>query len=214
MSINITFRSLASWPVDPTPSYRRRRSPFRASWAKTIDLLEDELRRINAKNVVIEADCPPSEIRIDGHLRAGAKLRGPGVVISIDSPKGSLRFPCDAFLDWQDNVRAIALSLEALRTIDRYGVTRRAEQYKGWTALPDSRQEQKTAQQLAAEWIVQQMHARAGLNPPTVAQILSDATLRNEVRKTLSFYLHPDRNGGQDEAFKQFQNHMAAFEDK
>jgi hypothetical protein len=38
--------------------------------------------------------------------------------------------------DWQHNVRAIALGLEALRKVDRYGITRRGEQYAGWKALP------------------------------------------------------------------------------
>ena len=35
----------------------------------------------------------------------------------------------------QDNVRAIALSLEALRAVDRYGVSKRGEQYAGWKQL-------------------------------------------------------------------------------
>jgi hypothetical protein len=33
-------------------------------------------------------------------------------------------------------VRAIALALEALRKVDRYGVTQSGEQYRGWQALP------------------------------------------------------------------------------
>lgn len=36
---------------------------------------------------------------------------------------------------WEDNLRAIALALEALRKVDRYGVTRRGEQYTGWKQL-------------------------------------------------------------------------------
>lgn len=138
--VDITFRALSQWPVSPTPSGNRRRSPFKATWEKTLDVLESELEHIHATNVVIEADCDRSQIRVDGHLRADAKLRGPGVIISFDTPVGALRFPCDTFEDWKANVRAIALSLEALRTVDRYGVTRRAEQYKGWSALPDNRQ--------------------------------------------------------------------------
>ena len=34
------------------------------------------------------------------------------------------------------NLRAIALALAALRAVERYGVTRRQEQYKGWAELP------------------------------------------------------------------------------
>jgi len=35
-------------------------------------------------------------------------------------------------------MRAIALSLQALRAVDRYGVARRAEQYRGWKQLPSA----------------------------------------------------------------------------
>jgi hypothetical protein len=42
----------------------------------------------------------------------------------------------DPMESWQHNVYAIAKSLEALRLVDRYGVTRRGEQYTGWKALP------------------------------------------------------------------------------
>jgi len=40
--------------------------------------------------------------------------------------------------DWQDNLRAIALAMEALRAVDRYGVSKRGEQYQGWKQLPQS----------------------------------------------------------------------------
>lgn len=47
-----------------------------------------------------------------------------------------LSYPCDSCDNWQHNVRSIALALQALRAVDRYGVTRRAEQYRGWGKLP------------------------------------------------------------------------------
>lgn len=37
---------------------------------------------------------------------------------------------------WQANIRAIAKTLEHLRDLDRWGVTKRGEQYTGWKALP------------------------------------------------------------------------------
>jgi hypothetical protein len=58
------------------------------------------------------------------------------VVISFDSEHGPLRYATDQFIGWQDNVRGIALALGALRAVDRYGVTRRGEQYIGWKAIP------------------------------------------------------------------------------
>lgn len=36
---------------------------------------------------------------------------------------------------WQENLRAIALGLEALRKVDRYGIAKSGQQYRGWAAL-------------------------------------------------------------------------------
>lgn len=47
-----------------------------------------------------------------------------------------LRFPCDRFTHWKDNVRAIALALEALRKIERYGVKQGAQYAGFYKALP------------------------------------------------------------------------------
>lgn len=57
------------------------------------------------------------------------------MILSISTSVGPLRYPCDRFATWQDNLRAIALSLEALRKVDRYGVTTAGEQYRGFLAI-------------------------------------------------------------------------------
>lgn len=117
----------------------RRRSPFRAAWTDTIELLARELRAVGARNVVIELDMREQDFRVDGLPRANARALSPGVRLSFtasrvsDSP--ALRYTVGTFDDWQDNVRAIALGLQALRAVDRYGVTRRGEQYAGWKQL-------------------------------------------------------------------------------
>src|SRR5579863_10251967 len=56
-------------------------------------------------------------------LYAGAKLRTQGIILTFNSKHGPLSYPCDKYSNWQANLRAIALSLEALRAVDRYGVT-------------------------------------------------------------------------------------------
>ena len=104
-----------------------------------MNLLKHELERLQASNVVIEMDLTEVDIRRDGLPRNNARPTTPRVCLSMDSPYGPLRYPCDTFLSWQDNVRGIALALEALRKVDRYGVTKRGEQYTGWKALPASR---------------------------------------------------------------------------
>lgn len=126
-------------PIDQWPGQRknnRKKSPFGASFNRTLQDLDRELRHLGAKNIVIQAAVTEDDIRLDGMLRAGASPRSPGIILSFESKIGWLSYPCDTYSDWQGNLRAIALALAALRAVDRYGVTSRAEQYKGWQALP------------------------------------------------------------------------------
>lgn len=136
----LTYYGVTFRPLHGIGHFRRlvtrRRSPFRASWSSTVELLAKELRALNARRVVIELDMDEADFRLDGIPRANATARTPGVVISFESPHGPLRYAVDTFDHWQDNIRAVALGLQALRAVDRYGVTKRGEQYAGWKALP------------------------------------------------------------------------------
>lgn len=129
----LRFRPIQQWPGDLTRS--RRRSPFEATLSATQDLLTRELRALNAKTVVIQLAIGEMDLRNDGLPRASSRPEHPGVILSLESPYGPLSYPCDQFGDWQSNLRAIALALEALRKVDRYGVTKNGEQYKGWRQL-------------------------------------------------------------------------------
>ena len=135
--LNATFRPLTQWPGERTKT--RRDAQFRATYSKTLDLLEYELDKLRAGNTVIQVDnLTTADIRNDGWPKGSWCPRGgwQGVIVSFESHKGAMSFPCDRYTEWQDNLRAIALSLEALRTVDRYGVTRGNEQYTGWARLP------------------------------------------------------------------------------
>lgn len=123
---------------DLRPPCSWNRSQFSASFRTTIRDLTAELRHLRAKDVVLELDVRDSDIRLDGMPRANARIGVPAVVLSFNSKHGPLRYATGEFDDWQENVRAIALSLHALRAVDRYGVSKRGEQYRGWKALPPS----------------------------------------------------------------------------
>lgn len=130
-------KPIVDWPGEPTRPGARTWAPFRASWRQTLQLLERELRQIAATSRVLQVDIPERDFRIDGYPRANARQNGPGVILTFTAPvAGDLSYPCDTYTDWQDNLRAIALALEALRKVDRYGVTKRGEQYAGFKALP------------------------------------------------------------------------------
>lgn len=131
-----TVRPIEKWPW----SHRsRQRSRFQASWPSTEALLRREIYQLGGNSVVLQLDVRERDIRIDGELRADARPNSPDVIISFHSSKLGLHlsYPCDAFWSWQDNVRAVALGLEHLRAVERYGITRRGEQYTGWAGLPE-----------------------------------------------------------------------------
>jgi hypothetical protein len=128
------FGPIELWPGVLTPN--RRYAPFRTQWRSTVHLLARELDMLVAKRVVIQVAIEPRDFRLDGMPRANARQIHPGVIVSFDSKWGPLEYATDEFTDWQDNIRAIALSMEALRKVDRYGVSKRGEQYRGWKQLP------------------------------------------------------------------------------
>lgn len=186
------FRPLESWPGERTRS--RKRSAFRTGWTKTLELLERELKLLGARQIVIQADCADTEIRNDGMLRASARLNSPAVILSFESKIGPLSYPCDRFDSWQDNIRAIACSLEALRSVDRYGVTRRSEQYRGWARLPQPTAGTMTVAEAKA------IIVEACGEPVTWHEPYQSNTVRKAKVKS-----HPDR-GGNAEQFKRVCN--------
>ena len=131
----VTFR-----PLERPVRSQMRLAPFRAGWSSTVELLSKELRAHGARNAVLELDFRETDFRNDGLPRADRHAQSPGIVLSFTATrvpgKPQLRYEVASFHQWQANVRAVALGLEALRAVDRHGVTKRGEQYAGWKALP------------------------------------------------------------------------------
>ncbi|PRI10937.1 molecular chaperone DnaJ [Leucobacter massiliensis] len=137
---------LREWPG--TLSTQRRPAPFSAGLTDTLRILDREIynlvdTRAQQDSAELLIAIPAGAFRRDGKPYANARAEHPGVIFSLDSRHGHLSYPCDTFTTWQDNLRAIALALEALRKVDRYGVTRHGEQYRGFleleaTAVPAS----------------------------------------------------------------------------
>jgi hypothetical protein len=116
-------------------------SRFDAAWSDTCALLARELRHLDAKQIVVEIDIQERDLRLDGLPRADARLASDAVRISFESKWGPQRIETAEFAGrwsqpgWQSNLRAIALGLEALRKVDRYGIAKRGEQYTGWRQI-------------------------------------------------------------------------------
>lgn len=152
----LVTRPLGAWTEPRTAD--RRPAQFKASWPDTQSLLAREAEYLGAELVVIQVDVTEQDLRRDGMIRANARIDFPGVRVSFDSRHGPLTYATDAFAyryygsppDWQANVRAIALGLEALRKINRYGIGQRGEAYVGWQALPQSANGRMSREEAAA----------------------------------------------------------------
>lgn len=200
--MNYQFRPVEIWPGNKTPEHERRsRYTFKAKWSSTLDLLERELVYLGAENLVIQ--CYPkngmSDIRLDGMMRANAQIVESGVILSFDSKHGPLSYPCDSCELWQHNIRSIALALEALRSVDRYGVTKRAEQYKGWEKLPAPGAVHEFPSEIEAMMFLSDLLGESISN--------EEPELSEAIRKA-KVIAHPDRGGNK----KQFKMVVAAEE--
>lgn len=131
--MRLTWRPIEKW--DGTETAERRPPLFKASLADTKSLLGYELGRLDADVAVLQVDVTEHDCRLDGLLRSGASPRTPRVRLSFESVHGALTYQSDVFTTWQANLRGIALGLQALRQLERYGIAGRGEQYTGWAQL-------------------------------------------------------------------------------
>lgn len=180
--LGVTVRPLS----EPKPPEGERFSQFSASLGSTVDMLYTELRSLDAHMIVVELDIRERDIRLDGLPRADARPAHDGVAVAFGSRFGPLRYATAEFTGsysypgWQANLRAIALSMQALRAVDRYGVSKRGEQYTGWRQIPRSTDP-----------------ADAILTRDQAVTYIED-TYGGDMKRALS-ETHPDRGGDSDE---------------
>jgi hypothetical protein len=191
--VTYLVRPLGQW-IDPETPVRRSAHVFKATWRDTLAFLGDEIEKIGGKSpVVFQIDVQESDIRLDGMLRANAKVGHPGVVISFESKYGPLRYATDAYEQqyyggmpsWQANIRAIALALQALRAVDRYGVTRRGEQYVGWRAITAGGATFASADE-ALRWMAKYAADELGL-------VLAADITPKALYRAMAMKMHPDQ---------------------
>lgn len=205
---------MARYVIRPlTPEARARcstsspsSSPFRSSWSQTVLALRHEaaqLLRPGLAEFVMMVDVDETDLRLDGELRASARPHTPAVGVSIESRHGPLLFVCDRFRGWQDNVRAIALGLEALRKVERYGIVQSDEQYRGWQALPPGTP--MPPAQLTADQAARRMCELALMFADDWVGVLADRETAQNVYRTAARRCHPDAPDGSTELFQELE---------
>lgn len=152
--MTIEFRSMPAFPPPRTAPGSRRSLIGKQTFAALLKRLQRELNALKASAVVIGTGHREEDIRRDGMPYANArKPTHPGVVLWFRAGTigEDLRFACDAYHKWEDNLREIAMTLEDLRALGRRKTIQGNEQYRGWKALPEPPQSETEPPQEATQ---------------------------------------------------------------
>lgn len=199
---------IESWPHTDTP--RRTPSPFQATYEDSRNLLARELGHLGAREGTITLVAPAGSVRLDGQLRARTPVAHPGVLASATTRHGALTWATDQFTSasgrggthWHHNLRAIALGLEALRKVDRYGVSASGQQYAGFLAL-----EAGTAARPAGGVTATEALARLA----EIGGVSALGRTREQVVRLARAAAHPDRHGGDRAPWDEVVHLVAAL---
>lgn len=182
------------WPegyerTDPT---RRIYGPFKTGFAQSRDSLLEEVARLGGKLVVLSTNV---RLGANGLPRGDqAEPKDPGVAIYFTWQGEPRSFACDRYRLVRWNLRALALTINAFRGIERWGASgmmRRA--FKGFIAITDQRKpwrevlgftpaENVTGDKVVAAYkrLAQIRHPDGGGTPEQFQELVSarDAALR------------------------------------
>lgn len=189
------------WPAGWRRAVTRERAKFRkgngswsqnatggAQWngAEKISIADgvhrvlEELGRMSIRrdDIVVSTNVPT---RLDGLPRGDARVpQDPGAAVYWRKGKETRCMAVDRYDRVQDNLAAIAATLEAMRAIERHGgATILDRAFQGFTALPN----------LQAWWQV------LGLKGPNA----SEEEIKHAHRRLISEH-HPDNGGSDDKA--------------
>lgn len=128
-----------TWPADVPRTRRPQRSQFkRMTCAAAVAEIRHELS-FNARTIVISTNLP---VRQDGLPMGSGAIQSSdhGVAVYWTEIVRNQSQPhvmtCDRWDQLAHNLHAIALSLAALRGLDRWGAVRREQAFAGFRALP------------------------------------------------------------------------------
>ena len=191
-----------AYPLHWPPGWPRTKKPQRSRFGqrsgkhlslqkitmtRARDFLLDELeQKLKAKNIVISTNLA---LRNDGLPRANQKTPDDTGVAVYFTLKGQQKcFPCDKWDRVEDNIYAIAKTIDALRGIDRWGSQSMVDAtFNGFKALPDPNAK--------ISW--RDVFAMPENIWPGYGKI-TKSTLIDRYRKLIKIH-HPDKGGDADE---------------
>lgn len=166
----------AAWPRTADPEYAR----FKVTFAVARDELLYELELLGATDIVLSTNI---ELRRDGLPYANRpEPADPGVAVYFTYNGQPRCIPCDRWIKVHDNMRAIGLTVAALRGLDRWGAGGMVDAaFSGFAALPAS--------------------GTSGEDPYAVLGVHPEATWGEvqEAYRRLAKQHHPDAGGNTDD---------------
>jgi hypothetical protein len=139
----LAIEPLGAWTA--ADDGKPRPSSYRTSGTASLDALAYEAGRLSAAIVDVELDVDAASIRADQRglrsNRAGPRTGRVRVTLRWADGRAPLVYrtsglASDHCAPWECSLRAIVMTLEALRAVDRHGVLAAGEQYQGSRALP------------------------------------------------------------------------------
>lgn len=130
-----------AYPLDWPLGYKRTQNRISSSFKQTMDRaqrhLHEEVKRLGGSDLVVSTDLP---VRNDGMIYAAyldKRIDDPGVAIFFKYKKKDVTMCCDQYFRVWENIYALAKGIEALRGMDRWGVSEFLERaFTGFAALP------------------------------------------------------------------------------
>lgn len=200
--MTISFVTLDKWPYADAPV--RKGYAYKADYSTIIADLAAEMDALDASDVVLSMPLTRKDIRRDGWPVAVARPLHPGVILTVYTQVGELEFACDENARWQHNLRAISLTLEALRAVDRHGATKRRQQYAGYLTSGPVKAENTFTEQEAWEFLSRQ-------SGQDVEWIRSEPGAYRTAVRLAQMRSHPD-TGGSDDLFRQLSAALETLE--
>lgn len=126
-----------SWPLGYKRTMFRVSSKFKQSMDASQRFLRDEVHRLGGVSLVVSTNLP---IRADGGIYStylDRLIDDPGVAIFFKFKGKDVTMCCDQYRRVWENIYALGKGIEALRGMDRWGVSEFLERaFTGFTALP------------------------------------------------------------------------------
>lgn len=158
------------WPI--TPTYQRGTPKFRTTIESALRELQTEVKMLGGTDLVLSSN----------YTLGVSNPKEPGVVAYFIYNKNRVAIPCDRWLRIENNVKAIALTINAMRGMERWGAKHMIEaMFTGFKQLPPSSKRDW--------WVV------LGFGRPTGRPDASSDSAISDRYRSLAQQKHPDRGG-------------------